>query len=209
MPHDLPDDATPAALRQGSSQPWRERLPLPPAQAMDPPQRAAAQALIDGPRKGVYGPFLPLLRSPELLDRVGRVGEYLRFQSVLDDRVRELATCAAARHVGNQFEWQMHAPLAVKAGVAAEAVEALRLGARPTQLTEDEALALDFSQELMRQHGCSEPTYQAALQRWGEQGVVELATLVGYFVMVSWLMNVAHTPAMATATGPQLPAFPL
>jgi 4-carboxymuconolactone decarboxylase len=209
MPHHPPDDTVPGARRQGSSEPWRERLPLPSPDAMNEAQRAAAQALIAGPRKGVYGPFLPLLRSPELLDRVGRVGEYLRFQSVLDDRVRELATCAAARHVGNQFEWQMHAPLAVKAGVAAEAIDALRLGARPTGLTQDETLALDFSQELMRHHGCSEPTYQAALQRWGEQGVVELATLVGYFVMVSWLMNVAHTPALASATGPQLPAFPL
>jgi len=203
------ENTVPAALRQGSGEPWKERLPLPPMDAMTEAQRAAAQALIDGPRKGVYGPFLPLLRSPELLDRVARVGEYLRFDSVLDARVRELATCAAARHVGNQFEWQMHAPLAIKAGVAAEAIEALRQGARPQALAPDEALALDFSQELMRQHGCSEPTCQAALQAWGEQGVVELASLVGYFVMVSWLMNVAHTPAPTAATGPVLPAFPL
>ena len=210
----MPDrDPTPEAiapaLRQGTTQPWRERLPLPPREAMSEPQRAAAQALIDGPRKGVYGPFLPLLRSPELLDRIARVGEYLRFQGVLDDRVRELATCAAARHVGNQFEWQMHAPLAVKAGVAVQAIESLRVGARPRELADDEALALDFTQELMQHHGCSEPTYQAALQRWGEQGVVELATLVGYFVMVSWLMNVAHTPAKTGADGTALPAFPL
>ena len=80
------DETTPPARRQGSAHPWRERLPLPPTDAMTEPQRVAAQALIDGPRKGVYGPFLPLLRSPELLDRVGRVGEYLRFQSVLDAR---------------------------------------------------------------------------------------------------------------------------
>jgi len=204
-----PESAVPPHLRQGTAEPWRERLPLPPSDSMNEAQRAAAQALIDGPRKGVYGPFLPLLRSPDLLDRVGRVGEYLRFQSVLDTRVRELATCAAARHVGNQFEWQMHAPLAVKAGVAAEAIEALRQGARPHRLADDEALALDFTHELLRQHGCSEPTYQAAVQRWGEQGVVELATLIGYFVMVSWVMNVAHTPAMASAAGPALPPFPL
>ena len=203
----MPDDKT--DLRQGSTQPWRERMPLPPMESMTPEQRAAAQALVDGPRKGVYGPFLPLMRSPVLLDRVARVGEYLRFESVLDARIRELVTAAAARHVGNQFEWHMHAPLAVKAGVDAGAIDALRQGARPaTGLKEDEALALDFALELLRTNGSSEPTYERAVRGFGENGVVELTTLIGYFVMVNWLMNVAHTPAMASAGAP-LPAFPL
>lgn len=203
----MPDEKT--DLRQGSTQPWRERMPLPPMESMTPEQKAAAQALIDGPRKGVYGPFLPLMRSPVLLDRVARVGEYLRFESVLDARIRELVTAAAARHVGNQFEWHMHAPLAVKAGVDAGAIDALRQGARPaTGLKEDEALALDFALELLRTNGSSEPTYERAVRSFGENGVVELTTLIGYFVMVNWLMNVAHTPAMASAGAP-LPAFPL
>jgi 4-carboxymuconolactone decarboxylase len=157
----------------------------------------------------VYGPFLPLMRSPVLLDRIAKVGEYLRFESVLDTRIRELATCAAARHVGNQFEWHMHAPLAAKAGVDASALDAIRQGARPASgLKEDEALALDFSLELLHTHGSSELTYGRAVAQFGEQGVVELATLVGYFVMVSWLMNVAHTPAQASA-GAAMTSFPI
>lgn len=199
-------DASP--LPQGYAHPGGERLPLPPAETMTPAQRAAAQALIDSPRKGVYGPFLPLLRSPALLERVAKMGEYLRFESVLDARVRELVTCAVARHVSNQFEWTMHAPLAVKAGVDAAAIEALRLGARPQQLKPDEEVALDFTRELLQSHGTSDPTYAAALQAFGEQGVVELATLVGYFAMVSWVMNVARTPAQASAPGPGIDAFP-
>jgi len=195
-------------LPQGYAQAGAERMPMPPADAMNEAQRQAAQALIDGPRKGVYGPFLPLLRSPVLLDRVAKVGEYLRFDSVLDARIRELAICAAARHVSNQFEWTMHAPLALKAGVSETTIEALRVGARPLQLKDDEETALDFTRELLQQHGTSDPTYQRALQCFGEQGVVELATLVGYFVMVSWLMNVARTPAQASATGPGIDAFP-
>ncbi len=204
----MSDHPVPAELRQGASQPWRDRLPMPPMDSLSPEQRAAAEALIAGPRKGVYGPFLPLLRSPQLLDRVAKVGEYLRFDSVLDARVRELCTCAAARHVGNQFEWQMHAPLAVKAGVSAAAIDLLRQGARVRGLAPDEDLALAFTQELLHTHGCSEPTWQATVAALGEQAVVELATLVGYFVMVSWLMNVAHTPAQSAAGGPLL-AFPL
>jgi 4-carboxymuconolactone decarboxylase len=174
---------------------------------MNEAQRAAARALIEGPRKGVYGPFLPLLRSPVLLDRMGKVGEYLRFESVLDARVRELVTCAVARHVSNQFEWLMHAPLARKAGVAAATIEALRTGARPRDLPRDEEVAVDFTRELLQTHGTSDATYADALQLFGEQGIVELTSLIGYFAMVSWLMNVARTPALPT-TEPAIAAFP-
>jgi 4-carboxymuconolactone decarboxylase len=203
----MPDEARTSA-RQGSAQPWSDRLPLPDRAAMTEQQRETADVLSAGPRKGVFGPFVPLLRSPVLLDRVARLGEYLRFESVLDARVRELVTCAAARHVSNQFEWVMHAPLAVAAGVSATAVEALRQGARPTGLAADEEAALDFAQELLRGNGVSETSYGAAAARFNEQGVVELATLVGYFVMVCWVMNAAHTPAQDSEAAP-LPPFPL
>lgn len=193
-------------VEQGFAAGARERLPMPEAAAMNDAQRAAADALINGPRKGVYGPFLPLLRSPQLLDRVAKMGEYLRFESVLDARVRELAICAVARHVTNQFEWAMHAPLAIKAGVSQETIAALRAGARPKQLPADEEAALDFTRELLATHGVSDAAYAGALAAFGEQGVVELGTLVGYFAMVSWLMNVARTPANAAAES--LPGFP-
>lgn len=195
-------------FRQGSSRPWRERLPLPPRESMDEAQRATADALIAGPRKGVYGPFVPLLRSPALLERIAKVGEFLRFEGTLAADVRELATCAAARHAGNQFEWVMHAPLAIAAGVSADAIESLRVGARPKALPPRLEAVLDFAQELLHTHGVSEPAYAAAVSQLGEPGVVELTTLLGYFVMVSWLMNVAHTPAQDGGKAAPLPAFP-
>lgn len=196
------------AFPQGYAHGGAERMPMPAASAMNEAQRAAAQALIDGPRKGVYGPFLPLLRTPALLERVAQVGTCLRFEGCLDARVRELVTCAVARHVHNQFEWTMHAPLARQAGVAAEAIERLRVGAHPRPLAPDEDLAFDFTMELLRTHGTSDATYAAAVARFGEAGVVELTTLVGYFAMVSWLMNVARTPAQANAAGPGIDAWP-
>jgi len=196
-------------FEQGNTRPWAERLPMPAADAMSEAQRAAAQALIDGPRKAVFGPFVPLLQSPVLMERIGILGEYLRFDSRLDARVRELVTCAVARHVGNQFEWVLHAQAAVKAGVSADAVEALRLGRRAAPLADDEQLALDFAQELLRNHGVSEPTYAAAEARFGKQAVVELTALVGYFTMVCWVMNVAHTPVKGAEGQPGLEAFPL
>lgn len=199
--------ADPSPLSQGHARGATERLPMPAPSSLDDAQRAAAQALIDGPRKGVYGPFLPLLRSPVLLERVAGLGEFLRFESVLDARVRELATCVVARRTSNRFEWAMHAPLAVEAGVAPEAIEAVRQGAAPPLLAPEEQAAFDFVQELLATHGASDLTYRAALARWGERGVVELTTLVGYFAMVSWLMNVARTPVRA-ADAAGLDAFP-
>lgn len=196
-------------FQQGHAEPWSERLPMPAAGAKSAAQRAAAQALIDGPRKAVFGPFIALLQSPTLMERVGSLGEYLRFDSALDARVRELVTCAVARHVGNQFEWVLHATAAVKAGVSAEAAEALRLGRRSAPLADDEQLALDFALELLQHHGVSEATCAAAEARFGQRSVVELSALVGYFTMVCWVMNVAHTPVQGAEGQRGLDAFPL
>src|SRR5689334_4421362 len=95
------------------------RLPPLPPEALDDAQRAATAALIAGPRKAVKGPFIPLLRSPDLMDRIQRVGEYLRFQSTLAPRVSEFATLVVAKLWRQQFEWFVHVPLALKAGTAA------------------------------------------------------------------------------------------
>jgi 4-carboxymuconolactone decarboxylase len=182
-----------------------ERLPLPPMAQLDAAQRAAAQALIDGPRKAVYGPFVPLLRTPALLERVALLGETLRFGGQLDARLRELAICIAACHVGNQFEWAMHEPLARGAGVNAAALDAMRQGARPDGLAADEQLVHDFSSELLAHHGVADATFERTRAALGEAGVVELTTLVGYFVMVSWLMNVARTPSRPVSGVAALP----
>lgn len=193
-------------IPQGFSASATDRLPLMPMADMTPAQRAAAQALIDGPRKAVFGPFVPLLRSPVLMERIGKLGEYLRFESALDARIRELATCVAARHVSNQFEWLMHAPLARKAGVDASVLDDIAAGRHPRRLQADEAAAFDVATELLLRNGVSDASFDAARALFGEQGVVELVTLVGYFTMVSWVMNAARTPATGEAGA--LAAFP-
>jgi 4-carboxymuconolactone decarboxylase len=200
--------ATPAprAFDQGAGP---ERLPLPAMEAMDAAQRASAQALIDGPRKGVYGPFVPLLRVPKLLDPVAQLGQVLRFEGALPAPVRELVTCLVAAAVGNQFEWVMHTPLARAAGVNEAALEAIRVGARPEGLAAHEQVAVDFAAEVLQRHCVAEPTYERACDAFGEAGVVELSTLIGYFVMVSWIMNVARTPSQPAAEVKPLPARPI
>jgi 4-carboxymuconolactone decarboxylase len=184
------------------------RMPSLATEQMTPPQRAAADELTAGPRKGVKGPFIALLRSPELLARAQKVGEFLRFQSSLSPRVSEFATLIVARAWSQQFEWFTHVPLALKAGTAQATIDALREGRRPDSMDDEETLVHAFTTELLQQHGASETTYRRAVERFGEHGVVELTSLIGYFVMVSMVLNVTLTPEEPNPAVVPLAPFP-
>jgi 4-carboxymuconolactone decarboxylase len=172
---------------------------LGPPVTLDAVQQEAADELINGPRGGVYGPFRPLLHRPPLLRAVAKVGETLRYEGTLDPALREWTICVVARELSNVFEWDMHLPLAAAAGVPASALAALDAGERsPPDLHPSLALARTVASELVGQHRLSDETWTATLQQWDEQALVELLTLVGYFAMVCWLMNVARTPGPTT-----------
>ena len=179
-----------------------DRMPPLEAAAMNETQRRLADELAAGPRGGVKGPFIPLLRSPELMDRLQKVGEFLRFKSSLEPRIGEFVMLVVSRSWTQQFEWAVHVPLALKAGVKAQSIEALAQGRRPVAMAKDEALAYDFCTELERNRGVSEATYRQAVEHFGEAGVVDLVALIGYFTTVSMVMNVAHTPAPKSEATP-------
>ena len=109
--------------------PMHDRMPPLARETMDDAQRVAADELIAGPRKGVKGPFIPLLRSPRLLTPLQKAGEYLRFDSALPRRLSEFATLVVSRQWTQQFEWFTHVPLALQEGTSAETIEALRADA--------------------------------------------------------------------------------
>jgi 4-carboxymuconolactone decarboxylase len=186
-----------------------DRMPPLKLEEMDAAQKTAAEALIAGPRKAVKGPFIALLRSPLLMDRLQRVGEYIRFDSSLPPRISEFTMCVVSRVCTQQFEWFTHVPLAMKEGTSAETIEALRCGRRPNDMHADEALVYDFTQELMAHHGVCDATYAAAVERFGERGVIDLTGLIGYFITVSLVLNVAHTPPEVKDGVAALPALPL
>jgi len=170
------------------------RMTMLDAAQMTPAQRAAADELIAGPRKGVKGPFIALLRSPELMARMGRVGEFLRFNSSLSPRVSEFATLIVARAWSQQFEWFVHVPLALKAGTSQQVIDALREGRQPAGMSDEEAFVHAYTTELIAHRGVCDTTYRQAVERFGEAGVVELTSLIGYFAAVSMVLNVAHIP---------------
>lgn len=179
-----------------------DRMPPLEFAQMDEAQRKAAEALIAGPRKAVIGPFIPLLRSPVLMDRLQRVGEYLRFENTIPTKLNELAILATARHTTNQFEWAVHHSLALKAGVGRETLEALAQRKRVASTPADEALLLDFCQELLATSQVRDALYARAVAQWGEQGIVDLVGTVGYFLAICLMMNTAGTPAPATEVPP-------
>jgi len=185
-----------------------DRMPPLDAAAMTAEQRQAAQELAAGPRGGVKGPFIPLLRSPELMDRLQKVGEYLRFRSSLQPRISELLMLAVSRQWTQQFEWAVHAPLALKAGLPPEVVSGLQEGRRPAGMARDVEITYDFWDELTRTNGVSDDTYRRALEEFGERGVIDMLGVIGYFTTVSMVMNVAHTPPPDAAAAP-LASFPL
>jgi 4-carboxymuconolactone decarboxylase len=161
-------------------------------------QRRLAQEIIDGPRAGLIAPFVPLLRSPELMGHAQRMGEYLRFRSAVAPRLSELAILVTARHWTQQVEWAIHAPIGLREGLAPEIVNAISQGRRPLKMTEEEALVHDLSVELHRNHQVSDNTWTRCVQCLGEQGVVDLIGINGYYAFLSMVMNAARTPAPAS-----------
>jgi len=186
-----------------------DRMPPLALSALNEKQRKVADELINGPRGGVKGPFIALLRSPELVDRLGKVGEYLRFGSSLQARISEFVMLVVAREWTNQFEWAVHAPLALKNGVGQDVIDALAEGRRPDRMTADEQIAYGLCEELSRTKGVCDTTYRRAVEAFGEVGVIDIATVYGYFVTVCAVMNLALTPAPADSRVAPIPAYPL
>ena len=174
--------------------------PLPPERRSQAQRRAAAE-LEAGPRGRLEGPFIPLLRSPELLERLQKTGAYLRFASALPDRLREFVILLVARRWSQPVEWAIHHPLALQAGLEPATLHAVAEGRRPTALPEAEAIAYDVWDELDRNRSLSDATYGLALQLLGEQGLIDLIALIGYYSLLAMVMNVARTPAGGAAGG--------
>ena len=184
----------------------QDRLPpLPKEQLTDEQTQALAEFV--AARGQPTGPWNVLLRSPELMKRTRGLSDYLRFESVLPGYLREFAILMTARQWGQNYEWNAHFPLAIDEGFSAEMAQAIAEGRRPDGMLEDEEILYDFVLELQRNHSVSDAMYARAVERFGEQGVVETVSLVGYYTMISMILNTARTPLPPDAA-PALAPFP-
>jgi 4-carboxymuconolactone decarboxylase len=179
-----------------------ERMPEIPLEKMTAAQRSIADSIMSGPRKRMSGPFNAWLRNPELADRLQKVGEYVRFNTSLDKRINEMAILMTAQAWGAQYEWYAHAPLAVKAGLDPSVVAALGAGRKPDNMKDDEAIVWEFTTQLRRDHSVDDATYAKALEKFGEQGIVDLVAVNGYYDVVSMTLNIAHVRPPAEAEMP-------
>ena len=162
---------------------------------MNEAQRRAADEIAAGPRGRVMGPFTVLLRAPEAASRFQKVGEYMRFVTKIPARLRMIAVLVTARAWTAQYEWQVHVPQALSAGVAQAAIDAIFERRRPAGLPPDEQVVYDFVSELQESGRVSDASFRAALGRFGEQETIELTMLCGYFTAVAMALNTFEVEA--------------
>ena len=178
--------------------------PIPKTQWTDPQAKAAAEfTRMRGQEP--FGPFALMLRSPEVMLRAAAMGDYMRYKTSLPRALNEMIILLTARHWSQQFEWYIHQPMALAAGLDQDLVSAISKGRRPEKLSADEAIVYDFVTELLRLQNVGDETYAKARDRFGEPGVIDLVGVAGYYSFLSMMMNTARTAVPADSPVPPLP----
>ncbi|HZE10117.1 MAG TPA: carboxymuconolactone decarboxylase family protein [Burkholderiales bacterium] len=172
---------------------------------MSDAQRKVYKDIASGPRGGVRGPFNALLRSPDLADRAQKLGEWVRFNSSLPERLKEFAILVTARYWSAQYEWHAHHAHALKAGLDPRLTAELALGKRPAGMQDDEAAVHDFCKELHEKKAVSDAAYAAVVKLFGERGAVDLIGVIGYYTLVSMVLNVDRVPIPGGVPAPLPP----
>ncbi len=180
-----------------------KRMPELTYAEMDADQRAVVDRITAGPRGGIHGPFLPLLHSPLLLDRVQELGLLCRFQSSFPPKISELLILISARFWTAQFEFSSHVESAKKAGVPEAAIEAIRTRGTPVFDDPDQTLVYAFANEFFTTNKVSDATFDAAVERFGRRSVVDLVGIMGYYALIAMTLNI-FDPPLPEGTRPPL-----
>ena len=170
----------------------KERLRPLARDEMTAEQRRVADAVLTGPRGGLRGPFPVLLRKPKLAESARRLSDCIRYDNVLPPPLRELVIIIVARHWDAHYAWFAHSKIALDEGLDAAIVDAIAQGEEPDGLGIDEKIVYDFSRELLNKNDVSDATFEAALARFGEAGVVDLSATIGFYCFVSVTLNMAR-----------------
>jgi 4-carboxymuconolactone decarboxylase len=193
-----------AAPRPAAAQ---DRMPPIPPENMTAAQRAAAAEFKAARSVDISGPFIPLLRSPEVMNRARAMGDYLRYKSALPPRLSEFVILLTARRWTQQYEWNAHQALALQGGLSADIVKAVADGRRPDRMADDEEAVYTMWDELQKNQSVSDATYARAIAKLGDQGVIDALGITGYYTMLAMVMNTTRTPAPPGVAAPLAP-FP-
>ncbi len=181
------------------------RFPALTPEQMTPAQKAMHDSIVSGPRGRVQGPFNAWMRSPEVGERLQQVGAAVRFKSSLPRDLNEFAILIVAREWTAQYEWHAHHILAMEAGLPAQVAADLAKGRKPRRMTADQAMVWEFCHQLHRNHQVSDAAFNAIKTRFGDQGVIDLIAVSGYYVAVSMTLNTAQTQLPPGVTPPLPP----
>ena len=168
-----------------------DRLPKIPPEKYSDEQRKAADEFLEARKTPVFGPFDPLMHSPRLMNQARSMGDYLRYNSAIGNTLSELAILITAREWTQDYEWYVHAPIALKAGISSDVVNAISEGRRPASMSDDEDIVYEFTTELHRNKRVSDRTFERAEKRFGKKGVVDLTGISGYYTLLAMQLNAA------------------
>jgi 4-carboxymuconolactone decarboxylase len=181
-------------LAMTSTPVFAQRLGRPPQDTLTAEQRAAMEEFQKQRGVGISGPFEPMLWSPEAMIRAASMGTYLRYKSAYPQNLSEFIILIAGRSWSQQYEWTVHYPIALKAGVSKEIADAIADGRRPDGMSDEQDMLYDFTTELIQNKSVSDPTYGRVLKRFGEKGVIDAVSITGYYTLLAMVMNTARTP---------------
>jgi len=167
----------------------QDRMPPIPPENYTEAQKKAADQFLETRKTPVFGPFIPLIRSPELMLRAKEMGDYLRFHASIGQKLAEFTILITARQWTQDYEWHVHHPLALKQGLKPEIAEAMFNNRRPAGMAEDEEALYDLLAELDSTRRLSDQTYDRALKNFGEQGLMDIIGLYGYYTFLAITMN--------------------
>jgi 4-carboxymuconolactone decarboxylase len=193
------------ALGAGSV-PAQQRLPTIPPDQYTADQKKAAEEFLAARKAPVFGPFEPMMHSPEVMNMARAMGDYLRYHSAIGNTLSELAILITAREWSQDYEWYVHYPIALKAGIAKDIADAIADGRRPSGMSADQEVVYDFTTELQKNKRVSDATFQRAEQRFGKKGVVDMTGISGYYTFLAMQLNVARYEF--SGPGPRLSRFP-
>jgi len=183
----------------------QQRLPTIPADQYTPDQKKASEEFLAVRKVPVFGPFEPMMYSPDVMTLARSMGDYLRFHSSIGNTLSELVILVTSREWSQDYEWSFHYPIALKAGISKSIADAIADGRRPTAMSADEEIVYDFTTELLRNKSVSDATFDRAEQRFGKKGAVDMTAIAGYYGLLAMQLNMAR---YQSGDGPLLPRFP-
>jgi 4-carboxymuconolactone decarboxylase len=186
--------AVSSSLSQQSAAQDNARFPALRLEQLTPEQKKWAEDITAPPRNAKFSnpPYNEYIRSPELALRLTALSDYLRWNTSLSPRLSEFAILIAARQWTQQYEWHQHYPLAIKGGLDPKILADLIVGKRPGEMQDDETILYDFVTQIYRDKKISNATYDAAVAKFGERGVMDLIGIVGFYDLVSMTLIAAE-----------------